>query len=198
MTFPFMTTGFTGWRPSFINFQMCSTNPMNSMNILWNQLNMKSIASSMVYNYPVFSMDNYTPFFNGTNNDYLLNPNLAAMQTLWNNNSNGNIWGNYTNINPFGNFDFHIDRQKFAFPFEGVVLIQFQIAPPFPFGEAHAQDILEPAPVIGGDGVVKTTGLQNGGKSASPQTGRSEELCVGDHGDSLGIIAVLLQNVAQD
>ena len=106
MTFPFMTTGFTGWRPSFINFQMCSTNPMNSMNILWNQLNMKSIASSMVYNYPVFSMDNYTPFFNGTNNDYLLNPNLAAMQTLWNNNSNGNIWGNYTNINPFGNFDF--------------------------------------------------------------------------------------------
>ena len=105
MTFPFMTTGFTGWQPSFINFQMCSTNPMNSMNILWNQLNTKSIADSMVYNYPVFSMGNFTPFFGDTNYNTLLDPSLAVMQTWWKSNNPSNGWSGFNNT-AFGNMDF--------------------------------------------------------------------------------------------
>ena len=106
MTFPFMTTGFTGWQPSFINFQMCSTNPMNSLNIMWNQLGTKSLANSMMYHYPVFSMNNFTPFFNGTSNDYLTNPFYSVAQTMWNFNQSGNtIWGG-SNNNMFGNMDF--------------------------------------------------------------------------------------------
>lgn len=106
MTFPFMTTGFTGWQPSFINFQMCSTNPMNSLNIMWNQLGTKNLANSMMYHYPVFSMNNFTPFFNGTSNDYLTNPFYSVAQTMWNFNQSGNtIWGG-SNNNMFGNMDF--------------------------------------------------------------------------------------------
>ena len=106
MTFPFMTTGFTGWQPSFINFQLCSTNPMNSLNIMWNQLGTKNLANSMMYHYPVFSMNNFTPFFNGTSNDYLTNPFYSVAQTMWNFNQSGNtIWGG-SNNNMFGNMDF--------------------------------------------------------------------------------------------
>ncbi len=105
MTFPITTTEFTGWRPSFINFQMCSTNPMDSINIHWNQLNTKRIADSLVYNYPVFSMNNYTPFFGNTNYNTLLDPSLAVVQTWWKSNNPNNGWGGFNNT-AFGNMDF--------------------------------------------------------------------------------------------
>ncbi len=105
MTFPFFTTGFTGWRPSYINFDMCSTNPMNSLNIMWNAALERSKAQSMVYMYPAFNMSNFTTYFNGYDNSYLTNPFYSMSQVLWNNNNGqtGNLWNNINTTNNWSN-----------------------------------------------------------------------------------------------
>ncbi len=106
MCFPLFMTGFTGWQPSYINYDMCSTNPMNSLNIMWNAALERSKAQSMVYMYPAFSMNNFTSYFNGFNNNYLTNPLYSMSQVMWNNaGQGGNLWNNVNSnwMNPWNN-----------------------------------------------------------------------------------------------
>ena len=90
-----------------LNYDLVQSTPSGSLNILWNQLNQKSIANSMMYMTPTFNFSigyEYPEFGMFGNN--LLNPILAIQQTLqafqngsWMNGMNGmngmNNWGNW-------------------------------------------------------------------------------------------------------
>ena len=84
-----------------LNYDLVQSTPSGSLNILWNQLNQKSIANSMMYMTPTFNFSigyEYPEFGMFGNN--LLNPLLAMQQTMqafqngnWMNGMNN--WGNW-------------------------------------------------------------------------------------------------------
>ena len=86
-----------------LNYDLVQSTPSGSLNILWNQLNQKSIANSMMYMTPTFnfSIGSEYPEFGMFGNN-LLNPLLAIQQTMqafqngsWMNGMNGtNNWFN--------------------------------------------------------------------------------------------------------
>ena len=86
---------------SSLNYELAQSTPSGSLNILWNQLNQKSIANSMMYMTPTFDFSigyEYPEFGMFGNN--LLNPLLAIQQTMqafqngnWMNGMNN--WGNW-------------------------------------------------------------------------------------------------------
>lgn len=83
-----------------LNYDLVQSTPSGSLNILWNQLNQKSIANSMMYMTPTFNFSigyEYPEFWMFGNN--LFNPLLAMQQTLqaFQNGSwmNGNNWGGW-------------------------------------------------------------------------------------------------------
>lgn len=87
-----------------LNYDLVQSTPSGSLNILWNQLNQKSIANSMMYMTPTFNFSigyEYPEFGMFGNN--LLNPLLAMQQTMqafqngsWMNGMNGmNNWGGW-------------------------------------------------------------------------------------------------------
>lgn len=66
-----------------LNYDLVQSTPSGSLNILWNQLNQKSIANSMMYMTPTFNFSigyEYPEFWMFGNN--LFNPLLAMQQTL--------------------------------------------------------------------------------------------------------------------
>ena len=68
---------------SSLNYELAQSTPSGSLNILWNQLNQKSIANSMMYMTPTFDFNigyEYPEF--GMYGNNLLNPILAVQQTL--------------------------------------------------------------------------------------------------------------------
>ena len=66
-----------------LNYDLVQSTPSGSLNILWNQLNQKSIANSMMYMTPTFnfSIGSEYPEFGMFGNN-LLNPLLAMQQTM--------------------------------------------------------------------------------------------------------------------
>ena len=93
---------------SSLNYDLVQSTPSGSLNILWNQLNQKSIANSMMYMTPTFDFSigyEYSEF-NG-----LLNPMLAIQQTMqsfqngnWMNGMGGMTGGmGFPSFNGFGN-----------------------------------------------------------------------------------------------
>ena len=98
-----------------LNYDLVQSTPSGSLNILWNQLNQKSIANSMMYMTPTFNFSigyEYPEFGMFGNN--LLNPLLAIQQTMqafqngsWMNGMNGtNNWFNNWQMpwnTPWGN-----------------------------------------------------------------------------------------------
>ena len=68
---------------SSLNYELTQSTPSGSLNILWNQLNQKSIANSMMYMTPTFDFSigyEYPEF--GLYGNTLLNPMLAVQQTM--------------------------------------------------------------------------------------------------------------------
>ena len=68
---------------SSLNYELTQSTPSGSLNILWNQLNQKSIANSMMYMTPTFNLSigyEYPEF--GLYGNNLLNPMLAVQQTM--------------------------------------------------------------------------------------------------------------------
>ncbi len=68
---------------SSLNYELTQSTPSGSLNILWNQLNQKSIANSMMYMTPTFNFSigyEYPEF--GLYGNNLLNPMLAVQQTM--------------------------------------------------------------------------------------------------------------------
>ena len=64
-------------------------------------------------------------------------------------------------------FDFHADRQGFAFLPECRVFIGDQVSPPVGGVEVHAQELFQPAPVICLNRIIDIPGLEVSGKIVS-------------------------------
>ena len=89
---------------SCINQSMLSQNPMDSLNLLWNQQAEKMKADSIMYMTPTFNFNGGWAFPEfGTYGNSLLNPMLAIQQTM-NSFQNGNWMGGMNG--GFGNFNF--------------------------------------------------------------------------------------------
>lgn len=68
---------------SSLNYELAQSTPSGSLNILWNQLNQKTIANSIMYMTPTFNFSigyEYPEF--GLYGNNLLNPMLAVQQTM--------------------------------------------------------------------------------------------------------------------
>ena len=87
---------------SSINHSMLSQNPMDSMNLFWNQQLEANKANMLAYMTPAYDFNSVWRFPEfSTFGNQLLNPMLAIQQTMqnWQNNN----WGNFGN---FGNWNF--------------------------------------------------------------------------------------------
>lgn len=89
--------------PSAMNYDMCSTNPWNSLNLHMNQAWDDMLARQTLFNVPMMNFNNMTLYGNGFgSNSYLLDPNYALQQLKFMNNGMS-MFGNVGNVGGFGN-----------------------------------------------------------------------------------------------
>lgn len=89
-------TGFnSGWYPSAVNYDMCTSNPWNSMNLFFNQAWADLGARQNLYNVQAYDFSNSYLYGNINFNSHLIDPRFTLGQMNWQNMQNGmpNMFG---------------------------------------------------------------------------------------------------------
>ncbi len=110
---PFFMNNFglpQGWVFSASNSAILCNNPWDEANMMWNLANERTQAARYMYCYPAADSSFGIPFGLPSQNDCLLNPNLALEQAKYNNNGN-NIFG-MSNVFGMGNNGFNFDMSN--------------------------------------------------------------------------------------
>lgn len=105
--FPFfMQSNYNFGYPSAMNYDMCSTNPWNSMNLHMNQAWDDAIARQSLYNVPVYNFNNMFMYGNGFGtNNFLCDPNYTLTQMKFARNGSMPMFGGFGNLG-LGEMDF--------------------------------------------------------------------------------------------
>lgn len=100
-------TGFnSGWYPSAVNYDMCASNPWNSMNLFFNQAWADLGARQNLYNVQAYDLSNSYLYGNINYNSHLIDPRFTLGQMNWQNMQNGmpNMFGTDGSFNaPWSN-----------------------------------------------------------------------------------------------
>lgn len=105
--FPFfMQSNYNFSYPSAMNYDMCSTNPWNSMNLHMNQAWDDAIARQSLYNVPAYNFDNMFMYGNGLGtNNFLCDPYYTLNQMKFARNGSMPMFGGFGNLG-LGEMDF--------------------------------------------------------------------------------------------
>ena len=115
------------WYPSAMNYDICTANPFNTMNLHMNQAWDDMIARQSFHMVPQYDFGNMFSYGSFTNNSFLLDPRYTIAQTEWAKNNSawqsgfggfggfgslGGVGGGFNMSNPWGNMGLNLGNSE--------------------------------------------------------------------------------------